>query len=121
MIERQAAEKPVEPAAQRWAWTREALSAPTPGAARQQVGAFARVMFRFLCAAALITCVEICRRNGARPWPPDRRTVGAALSFGAAGLLGLLLLWKSRSGAAREVLESAAMMGFWTGIFALLP
>jgi hypothetical protein len=119
MIEKQVGEEPLDPAAHGWA--REGPPTSATGEARQQLGAFARVMFRFLCAAALITCIEICRRNAARPWPPDRRTVGAALSFGAAGLLGLLILWKSRSGAAREVLESAAMMGFWTGIFALIP
>jgi len=80
---------------------------------------FVRATFRFLCAAALIAAIEIYRRRTGRMLPLDRRVVGAILSFGSAGLLGLVILWRSRAGAAREVLDSAAMMGFWTGFFAL--
>ena len=80
---------------------------------------FVRAAFRFVCAAALIAAIEIYRRRTGRMLPLDRRVVGAILSFGSAGLMGFGLLWKSRAGAAREVLDSAAMMGFWTGFFAL--
>ena len=88
-------------------------------AARRAIRAFARIMFRFLCFAALLSALELVRRSPGA-YPTDRRTTGAALAFASAGLLGVLLLWKSRAGAAREVLESAAMMGFWTGIFAVI-
>lgn len=80
---------------------------------------FVRAAFRFVCAAALIAAVEIYRRRTGRMLPLDRRVVGAIISFASAGLLGLVILWKSRAGPVREVLDSAAMMGFWTGFFAL--
>jgi hypothetical protein len=80
-----------------------------------------RGVFRFMCAAALILAVEVFRRRTDRLLTLDRRTVGTILSFGSAGLLGFALLWRSRAGAALEVLESAAMLGFWTGFVALIP
>jgi len=82
-------------------------------------GPFLRAVFRFVCAASMIVAIEIYRRRTGRMLPVDRKVVGAILSFGSAGLLGLLVLWRSRRGAAREVLDSAAMFGFWTGFFAL--
>ena len=102
MLDRVAADVPAEPARASGAWR-----------------GFVRGAFRFLCAAALIAAVEIYRRRTGRMLPIDRRVVGTILSFGSAGLLGLVILWKSRAGAVREVLDSAAMMGFWTGFFAL--
>lgn len=88
-------------------------------AAKRAIRGFARIMFRFLCFAALLSALELVRRTPGA-YPTDRRSTGAVLAFASAGLLGVLLLWRSRAGAAREVLESAAMMGFWTGIFAVI-
>ncbi len=105
------------PAADPGAASAAALEA---AAAKRAVMAFARAMFRFLCFAALLSAIELLRRHPG-PWSADRRTTGAVLAFGSSGLIGVLLLWRSRAGAAREVLESAAVMGFWTGIFALIP
>lgn len=98
---------------------------PTDFSAESSLGAsgawkaFVRSAFRFLCAASLLAAVEIYRRGTGKILPIDRRVVGAILAFGSAGLLGILILWRSRDGVAREVLESAAMIGFWTGFFAL--
>ena len=93
---------------------------PRAEAPQDLLGAFGRLLFRFLSLTSLFCAIEILRR-GPHVWPIERRTAGAVIAFGSAGLLGVLFLWKSRTGAAREVLESAAMMGFWTGFFALIP
>lgn len=98
----------------------ERLIAARAEAPRVLFAAFGRLLFRFLSLTSLFCAIEIVRR-GPHVWPIERRTAGAVIAFGAAGLLGGLILWKSRNGAAREVLESAAMMGFWTGFFALIP
>lgn len=86
---------------------------------QETVRAFLRGMFRFVCVAAVVMALEIYRRRTGRALPLDRRAVGAIVCFGSAGLLGVLLLWRSRAGTAREVLESAAMFGFWAGFLAL--
>ena len=86
---------------------------------QETVRAFLRGIFRFVCVAAVVVAAEIYRRRTGRALPLDRRAVGTIVCFGSAGLLGVLLLWRSRAGTAQEVLESAAMVGFWTGFLAL--
>jgi hypothetical protein len=80
---------------------------------------FARGAFRFVCAAAIIAAIEIYRRRSLRMLPFDPRVIASMISFGVAGVTGLLILWRSRRDAVREVLDSSAMLGFWTGFLAL--
>lgn len=83
--------------------------------------AFARLTFRFLCAAWFVGAIEILRRGSARVGGLDARASSAVVAFGSLAVLGIVVLWKSRASPVREVLELSAMIGLWTGMFALVP
>lgn len=83
--------------------------------------AFARLMFRFLCAAWFVGAIEIVRRATSHGGGLDRRASGAVLVFGSLSILGIVVLWRSRASPVREVLELSAMIGLWTGMVALIP
>lgn len=79
-----------------------------------------RFGFRFLCTAWLTGSIELLRRWAPPDWPPERHVVALIFAFGVSALLGGILLWRTRATAAREIVESSAMLGFWVGVFALL-
>ncbi|MEP7131975.1 MAG: hypothetical protein ABI914_02345 [Acidobacteriota bacterium] len=82
---------------------------------------FARLTFRFLCAAWFVGAIEIVRRGTGLAGGLDRRTSGAVLALASMAALGIVILWRSRASPVREVLELSAMIGLWTGMVALLP
>ncbi len=83
--------------------------------------AFARLMFRFLCAAWFVGAIEIIRRGTADSGGLDLRASGAVLVLASLAILGIVILWRSRASPVREVLELSAMIGLWTGMVALIP
>jgi len=83
--------------------------------------AFARLMFRFLCAAWFVGAIEIVRRGTVQTSGLDRRASGAVLVLASLAILGIVILWRSRASPVREVLELSAMIGLWTGLVALIP
>ena len=98
-----------------------AESGPEPDRFGRWLRAFARVTFRFLCAAWFVGAIEIIRRSSGHIGGLDRRASGAVLAFGSLAILGIVALWRSRASPVREVLELSAMVGLWTGVFALIP
>ncbi|MEP6768839.1 MAG: hypothetical protein ABJC61_09235 [Acidobacteriota bacterium] len=96
-------------------------SGPEPDRFGRWLRAFARLMFRFLCAAWFVGAIEILRRASGRTGGLDGRASGAVLAFGSLAILGIVGLWRSRASPVREVLELSAMIGLWTGMFALIP
>ncbi len=82
---------------------------------------FARVAFRFLCAAWFVGAIEIVRRGTGLAGGLDRRASGAVLVLSCLAVLGIVILWRSRGNPVREVLELSAMIGLWTGMVALVP
>ncbi|MEO8190205.1 MAG: hypothetical protein ABI682_07660 [Acidobacteriota bacterium] len=79
-----------------------------------------RFGLRFLCAAWLIGSAEILRRSAPGGWPPERHLQLFVGACGASAVLGAILLWRTREDGAREMIESCAALGFWSGVFALL-
>lgn len=75
---------------------------------------------RFLCAAWLVGPGELLRRWAVSAWPAERPVIVLVVAFGASALLGAWLLWRTRESRARELVETSAAVGFWTGVFALL-
>ncbi len=85
------------------------------------LGTSGRFAFRFLCAAWCAGSVEVIRRLLlASAWPPERHAAELVASFCVCGVLGGVLLWRTRQSGAREILENSATLGFWTGVFALI-
>ena len=85
------------------------------------LGTSGRFAFRFLCAAWCAGSVEILRRLMLlAAGPPERPAAALVASFCACGVLGVILLWRTRESGARELLENSATLGFWAGVFALI-
>lgn len=82
----------------------------------------ARFRIRFLCAAWLAGSAAVLRviATSAAPAGGAVALSGVLLVLAGGGAFGVGMLWRTRGSGIRELVESSAAFGFWTGIFALI-
>ncbi|HEY6050503.1 MAG TPA: hypothetical protein VIZ58_04585 [Thermoanaerobaculia bacterium] len=82
----------------------------------------ARFGLRFLCAAWLAGSAAVLRLFATAAPAAGNGSAGPAvlLLLALCAAFGVGLLWRTRGSGIRELVESSAAFGFWTGIFALM-